>query len=248
MIKTSTFFVLLILIITFSVNAIDETESIRQRSQNKPSFTNLSIDLSGKKGNSETENIELGIYHSERFEQHFGYIMATSEYSKSNGQKSADSSFIHIRYNYYLSQNDSIELFVQNNVDDFRSLESRELIGAGYRQEINTSSAFGVGIFNEHEKYLVDEKTLNFTQNRINMYWVITKELNSYASISNTFYYQPNVESLNDWRAYNKLSISSKLTDNISMKFGLQIEHDSRPVLNVEATDVSYQTGFEIEF
>ncbi|MBU2919329.1 DUF481 domain-containing protein [Psychrosphaera sp. F3M07] len=248
MIRLSTFFVLLLLTITFTVHSIDETESIRQRSQNKPNFTNLSIDLSGKKGNSETENVELGIYHSERFEQHFGYIMATREYSKSNGQKNADNSFIHIRYNYYISDNEAVEVFAQTNVDDFKSLESRKLIGLAYRQEVNSTSSFGVGIFNEHEEYLVNNETLSFIQNRMNAYWVVSKKLNELVTLSNTIYYQPNIESLNDWRAYNKLSISSKLTDNISMKFGLQVEHDSKPVLNVEATDVSYQAGFEIEF
>lgn len=239
---------LISLTISFNVIAIDETESIRQRSQNKPSFTSIAIDLSGKKGNSETENIALGVYHSMRFEQHFGYIMATREYSNSNGQKSADNSFVHIRYNYYMTEKDSVEVFAQTNVDDFRSLESRELIGLSYRHEITAHSAYGLGVFNEHEKYIVNDEPLVFKQNRINLYWAIAKKLNKNATLSNTLYYQPNIEEFGDWRAFNKFSISSRLTKHISMNFGLLVEHDSQPVLNVEATDISYEAGFEIEF
>ena len=246
--KTSFFYTLLLLVTTFSVMAIDETESIRQRSQDKPNFTNLFVDLSGKKGNSETENIELGIYHSQRYKQHFGYIMATREYSNSNGQKSADSAFIHIRYNYYVADKNSVELFAQTNVDDFRSLESRELLGLGYRYEFSLSSAYGVGLFYEHEKYLVNNDYLTFSQNRINLYWVVAKKISQHATLTSTLYYQPNIDDFDDWRAFNKVSISSKLTKNLSMNFGFLLEHDSRPVLNVETTDISYQTGFEIRF
>lgn len=238
----------LLLIITFNAVAIDETESIRQRSQDKPNFTNLFVDLSGKKGNSETENIELGIYHSQRFKQHFGYIMATREYSNSNGQKSADNAFLHLRYNYYVTEKNSVEVFAQTNVDDFRSLESRELLGLAFRHEMSRASAYGIGLFNEHEKYLVNEEYLIFNQNRINLYWVVAKKISQHATLTNTLYYQPNIDDFNDWRAFNKLSISSKLTQNVSMNFGLLLEHDSLPVLSVKATDVSYQTGFEIRF
>jgi hypothetical protein len=246
--NTSNFCISLLLIITFSAAAIDETESIRQRSQDKPNFTNIFIDLSGKKGNSETENIELGIYHSQRFNQHFGYIMATREYSNSNGQKSADNSFVHLRYNYYFTPKNSVEVFAQTNVDDFRSLESRELFGLGYRYEVTHYSAYGIGLFNEHENYLVDDEHLIFNQNRINLYWVLAQKLSQHATLTNTLYYQPNIEAFSDWRAFNKLSISSKLTKNLSMSFGLLLEHDSQPVLNVESTDISYQAGFEIRF
>lgn len=248
MFRTSLFCFFILSAVSFDTLAIDETESIRQRSQQKPNFTNIAIDLSGKKGNSETENIEFGIYHSQRFEQHFGYIMATREYSNSNGQKSADNSFVHVRYNYYFTPKNSIELFAQTNVDDFRSLESRELIGLGYREEINSMSAYGVGLFNEHEKYLVDEQYIKFEQNRINLYWITSKQINPFVTLSNTLYYQPNIDAFSDWRAFNKFSIKSKLTEHVSVNLGLLIEHDSKPILSVEKTDTSYQAGFEIDF
>ncbi|GHB67486.1 hypothetical protein GCM10008107_16170 [Psychrosphaera saromensis] len=248
MFKTSIFCLLVVLTISFNVIAIDETESIRQRSQEKPNFTNIAIDLSGKKGNSETENIALGIYHSQRFDKHFGYIMATREYSDSNGQKSADNAFLHVRYNYYFSPKNSVEVYAQTNVDDFRSLESRELFGLGYRYEMTRHSAYGIGLFNEHENYLVEGEHLTFNQARINLYWVHAQKLNKHATLTNTLYYQPNVEEFGDWRAFNKFSISSRLTKHLSMSFGLLVEHDSQPVLNVEATDISYEAGFEIDF
>jgi len=174
--------------------------------------------------------------------------MATREYSNSNGQKSADNAFVHLRYNYYVTEKNSVEVFAQTNVDDFRSLESRELFGLGYRHEMNRASAYGVGLFNEHEKYLVNDEYLTFNQNRINLYWALAKKINQHVTLTNTLYYQPNIEEFGDWRAFNKLGISSVLTKNVSMNFGFLVEHDSQPVLNVEATDISYQAGFEIRF
>lgn len=235
---------------TFSVNtlAIDETESLRQRSQDKTLFTNLSLDLSGKSGNSDTENFEFGLYHSQRHDNHFGFIMASREYAKSNGAESANSSFLHFRYNYYFAKEKSFEVFTQSNFDDFRSLESRNLVGISYRQEFHKTHAFGVGLFNEHEKYLVNDESANFTQTRANLYWVFAKPISKYANLANTLYYQPNIEEFGDWRAFNKFSVNSALTENLYLKFGVLIEHNSQPVLDVEQTDISYRAGFEFEF
>lgn len=228
--------------------AIDETESLRQRSQNKASFTNLSLDLSGKSGNSDTEQFSAGLYHSKRYQNHFAFVMASREFAKSNGQESANSSFAHVRYNYYLSDDHSVEVFYQTNVDDFRSLLSRDLAGMAYRQELTNSSAFGIGLFNETERYLVTNEKIKFDQVRLSTYWVYLADLSKHASISNTLYYQPNVEAFSDWRAYNRFKIESKITENVRMSFGVLIEHDSQPVLDVESTDVQYQAGFEYEF
>ena len=228
--------------------AIDETESLRQRSQLQPMFTSLSLDISGRSGNSDTEEYALGAYHSRRFDQHFGFVMATREYAESNGVKSADSGFLHLRYNYYFSPSYSVEVFAQTNIDDFRSLESRELVGLAYRRELSKDQAVGIGLFNEWEEYKVNGNAENYKQTRVNLYWVVTTELSKSASISNTLYYQPNIEQTSDWRGFNKLSVRSKLTDKLSMSIGLLLEHDSRPVLDVKSSDVSYQAGFSYEF
>ena len=228
--------------------AIDETESLRQRSQQKAQYTNLSLDLSGKGGNSETENFEFGLYHSRRHEQHFGFIMATREYATSFDVESANNAFVHLRYNYYFAEHDSIEVFAQTNEDNFRSLESRKLVGLSYRHEITQAQAWGVGLFTEHEDYLVQNKAQTFEQVRLNLYWVYAKQISPTSFIANTFYYQPNVETTSDFRAYNKLSIKTAITDRLYMSFGLLAEHDSRPVLDIEKTDYSYNAGFEFEF
>lgn len=228
--------------------AIDETESLRQRSQDKPSFTALSFDLSGKSGNSDTENFAFGIYHSERQDKHFGFVMASREYAKSNEVKSADSSFLHGRYNYYFEENQAVEVFAQVNTDEFKSLESRRLVGLAYRKEISAKNTLGIGAFEEWEEYDVDGQELDFQQTRLSLYWVATLPISENAEFSNTLYYQPDVTEFADWRAYNRLSVKSKLTDKLSLKFGLLVEHDSRPVLDVEETDVSYQAGFTYEF
>ena len=234
--------------LSFSTLAIDETESLRQRSQLKPSFTNLSLNLSGRSGNSDTEEVSLGAYHSMRVDKHFAFVMATREYAKSNGVESADSGFIHVRYNRYLDNKNAVEVFVQSNVNDFRSLESRNLVGGAYRIELSKHQAFGIGFFREWEEYLVEGQKLDFTQNRVNVYWVIAQDLNDTASITNTLYYQPNLEESSDWRGFNQLSLRSKITDRLHMNFGFLVEHDSRPVLDVEKTDISYRAGFEFEF
>jgi len=228
--------------------AIDETESLRQRSQSKPEFTSLSFNLTGRSGNSDTEEVALGAYHSKRIGQHFGFIMATREYAKSNGVESADAAFVHLRYNRYIDQENAIEVFAQSNVDDFRSLESRNLIGGAYRHEVSKSQAFGLGLFKEWEEYLVDSQKQTYEQFRVNLYWVLAKDLSDNATITNTFYYQPNIEDTDDWRAYNKLGIRSKITERLYLSFGFLLEHDSRPVLEVKKTDSSYQAGFEFEF
>lgn len=233
---------------TFSAVAIDETESLRQRSQLKPEFTSLSFDISGRSGNSDTQQYALGGYHSRRWGDNFAFVMATREYAESNGVKSADSGFLHLRYNRYYSDKQSIEVFAQTNIDDFRSLESRELVGLSIRHELSQDQALGLGLFNEWEEYTVLDTKESYKQTRVNLYWVVTKDLSKNASIANTLYYQPNISDVSDWRGFNQLSIRSKLTDKLSMRFGLLLEHDSHPVLDVKPSDVSYKAGFSYEF
>ena len=236
------------LLFSASSAAIDETESLRQRSQDKSSFTALSFDLSGKSGNSETENFAFGVYHSERKDKHFGFVMASREYAKSNEIKSADSSFLHGRYNYYYEQNKAVEVFTQLNTDEFKSLESRKLVGVALRKELSEKNTLGIGAFKEWEEYDVNGQELDFDQTRLSLYWVASFPISEHAELSNTLYYQPNISEFADWRAYNRLSVKSKLTEKLSLKFGLLVEHDSRPVLDVEETDISYQAGFTYEF
>lgn len=233
---------------SFGTLAIDETESLRQRSQLKPEFTSLSFDISGRSGNSDTEQYSLGGYHSRRWGDNFAFVMATREYAESNGVKSADSGFLHLRYNRYYSAKQSVEIFAQTNIDDFRSLESRELIGVAVRHEVSQAQAIGLGLFNEWEEYTVLDNKENYKQTRVNLYWVISKDLSKTASITNTLYYQPNIADISDWRGFNQLSIRSKLTDKLSMRFGLLLEHDSQPVLDVKPSDISYRAGFSYEF
>ena len=234
--------------ITIQALAIDETESLRQRTQDKDRFTSLSLDLSGKNGNSDTENIAFGLYHSERLGAHLGFVMATREYAKSNDVESANNLFAHARYNYYVSDTSALELFIQHNTDDFRSLESRELTGFGYRFELNKEQALGIGLFDEHERYLVNDLNEKYRQQRANFYWVYARKLNANSVLSNTLYFQPNINQVSDSRAFYKLSISAALTKNTYLRFGYLIEYDSKPVLNVEKTDSSFNAGFELEF
>lgn len=232
----------------FSLLAIDETESLRQRSQDKESYTNISFDIAGKGGNSKTEDFELGLYHSMRHDKHFGFVMATREYATSFDVESANNSFAHIRYNYYYREDESIEVFSQLNEDEFRSLESRKLFGIAYRKELSKAQAFGLGVFSEHEDYMVNQQRLEFEQTRINAYWVYAEKLTKTSYIANTLYYQPNVSEFSDFRAYNKLSLNTEVTENIYLTFSLLVEHDSKPVLDVKETDHSYSAGFAIEF
>lgn len=244
----SIFIILSALLTHFYVYAIDETESLRQRSQEKDRYTNISFDISGKGGNSKTEDFELGLYHSIRSGKHFGFVMATREYATSFDVESANNSFAHIRYNYYYQEDESIEVFSQLNEDEFRSLESRKLFGLAYRKELSKAQAFGLGLFSEHEDYMVNQQRQKFDQTRINAYWVYSEKLTKTSYIANTLYYQPNISEFSDFRAYNKLSLNTEITDSIYLTFSLLIEHDSKPVLDVKETDYSYSAGFAVEF
>ncbi len=228
--------------------AIDETESLRKKAQDKPSFRLVSFDLSGKSGNSEKNDYSLGLFQSMRQDNHFAFYMATVDYAESNDVKSEDSAFFHGRYNYYYEPTAAIEFFAQVNKDEFKSLESRKLVGISYRKEFSDLNTVGIGFFDETEEYKVNDTNLNFNQTRLSAYWVYSYDFTSGASLSNTLYYQPNAESFSDYRVYNNFNLKSKVTDKLSLKFGMLIEHDSNPVLNVEKTDIKYQAGFTYQF
>jgi hypothetical protein len=239
---------LTLLIISNMSIGIEETESLRKKAIDRNNYTSFGMDLSGKKGNSKTEDIDISLFHSQKIKNHLGYFIFSKEYSENNNIKSSDNYFLHSRYNYFLKDNKSFELFYQISQNNFQSLDSRKLIGLSLRSEYSDNLSFGVGIINEKEKYILSNGNIYFKQNRLSNYIVINKEISNNSKLTNTLYYQPNIKLFSDYRLYNNLKLRTNIAYNFNISFSFLVEYDSVPIINVEKHDISYNLGFDYSF
>ncbi|MCB9062636.1 MAG: DUF481 domain-containing protein [Halobacteriovoraceae bacterium] len=224
--------------------AIIDMEVERTKGLNKTFYHNIAIALSGSKGNSNKQDIDIDLFHSFRKEKWHLFLTGQREFGKSNGQKSTDINFAHFRTSYYHTEGQAIELFYQYSSDQFKNLIRRNLFGAGYRFEFINLGAIGLALFQEFQKY----KNKNESQMRANLYTGIDLKIVENVFYAITIYYQPVLNNPSDWRSMLKSSLSTMITNSLKSIVSFTWEQDSMPEEGIEKSDFNYKFGFAYNF
>src|SRR5690606_22376898 len=98
----------------------------------------------------------------------------------------------HLRYTFFHREKIAYETFVQSEFDEFKDLNSRNLIGANVRNRIRSDDShilyLGYGAFYEVENFIGNDDHEGF---RGNFYVSYSYKLNDLVAASLTTYYQP---------------------------------------------------------
>ncbi|WP_455366495.1 DUF481 domain-containing protein [Kaarinaea lacus] len=207
-------------------------------------------------GNTEQRTISTGVKLQHTREKRINFVIANYEYGESSGSKTKNKSFLHYRHIYQRRTDHALEGFGQLSSNEFTRLNLRALAGGGVRLslgKVTDKRAFllGLGAFYEREDLdtdaaLSEDKTSEAV--RASTYLVMKFHFNDYVSLVSSTYYQPDLGSFSDFRAIEDMSLVSKLTDQLALKMGLFVGHDSDPPPAVERTDVSLNIGLSVEF
>ena len=142
--------------------------------------------------------------------------------------------FIHTRYVVPLQKYD-METFGQIELDNFRSLLKRNLLGVGLRFTVESAKVdnlnYGLGIMYEYEKY---DRQLIITSDTIKStnYVTMNKALNDKWFISSTSYIQFDISDPKMYRLLNISQIALSATDRIDIAFNFDTRYDTKPVLD----------------
>lgn len=240
---------------SFNVAAIVNMDGIHFDNQSKAFAADLDLSVSGSSGNSETSKAAFNSQLSWMTDKSINLAILGYQYGESNSVRSVNKSFLHYRYIYQLNNDYDWELFAQLEKNEFTRLSYRGLLGTGLRYSLARSQqhhAFlGFGVFHSKEK---TEQTTGLTDDgveefaRANFYFLSKYKVKPSISFSNAVYYQPRLSRGSDYRALLESKFDFKISEKLSFRLKLDVEHDSEPSQSIKSTDTSYMTGLVFSF
>ncbi|MFN3714179.1 MAG: YdiY family protein [Alcanivoracaceae bacterium] len=253
--------IFLLSLMSVSVYAISNIETQRPGPPPEGWSGNVEFSASGKSGDVEEDRYAIGGRLGFRADKNtiFGVLQAAE--SRSQGVKTADEAFAHLRAIHQYSERLAGEGFVQFQENEFANLLSRYLAGAGGRfQLLYTEDSYsvymGLGVFHEWERTDLGTFTDRQKTWRLNNYWSYQHQLNEQVNWYGTLYLQPDMDNVDDYRALLDTGFVVRLTGSLRMRVSYNLRHDSEPPQNLLATPVidrektnsQYVTAFMYEF
>ena len=173
----------------------------------------------------ENEAVFLGVFKGEYFQQETDGIKQDLE----------NKGMLHLRYTHPV-KSFYMEGFIQNEFDDFRSLENRQLIGGGVRFPLTSTSFFdsmfvGSGVMHEKEVYKLDNN-LEITELKSTNYLTLSKAIKDNISLSTTMYYQFNTSKVKDYRLLAISTINFDISDRVGFFVRIDLREQAIPVDN----------------
>lgn len=244
-----------------SAQAISNIESQRPGPPPEGWSGNLEFTASGKSGDVEEDRYSIAGRLGFKAEKNTVFAVLQSAQTRSLGNTTADDAFAHLRMIHQYNDRVAGEAFTQFQEDEFASLLSRYLVGAGGRIELfskddSYSVYMGLGAFHEWERTDLGTFTERHKAWRLNNYWSYQQKLNEQVNWYGTLYFQPDVDDFDDYRALLDSGFIVRLTGSLRMKVSYNLRHDSLPPKNLLATPVidraktngQYVTSFLYEF
>ena len=173
----------------------------------------------------ENEAVFLGAFKGEYFQQETDGVKQDLE----------NKGMLHLRYTHPV-KSFYMEGFIQNEFDDFRALENRQLIGGGVRFPLTSTSFFdsmfvGSGVMHEKEVYKLDNN-LEITELKSTNYLTLSKAIKDNISLSTTMYYQFNTSKVKDYRLLAISTINFDISDRVGFFVRIDLREQAIPVDN----------------
>ncbi len=240
--------VFILLVLSFEpLLAQVNTEAMRKSGVTKGIVYSGALDASIAQGNTEFIIFDTQIRFDYRKNKYHSFIIGNLSYGKQKGEKFVNKGFLHARLVRTLNPRLVVETFAQNEFDDFLNLKRRQLFGGGLRILALTSgdqSTFhlGIAIMGESEYYIdpaeKDKKLIRST-NYLTGKWLINENIN----FSMTTYFQPDINSLSDYRILLNSTLNIKLTDIFSFNVKIAYRRDSEPPGDLKKDDLKLTNG-----
>lgn len=173
---------------------------------------------------------------------------------RANKDRFIDNGFVHLRYNYQMSEKLEYELFTQAQFNNQIRLKLRALVGTGLRYQLYESGKqqvyFGLSYMYEYDEVeIISEVVSFFYDHRMSAYLSASiQPFSGNVTISNTTYYQPVLTNFSDVRLSSQTSLTFFLFKRLRFSTIFSLTNDSRVPENVPATFYSVRNGIRWDF
>ena len=256
---------LLLLLTTLSTTPVlaqVNTESMRKQDLELGAHFTMGTTLSYIQGNSTIFQSRIKARYDHIFEKGRIFLIGNHKISSKDDQIFINQGFGHLRYVKPLKSALELELFVQQEFNEFINLQSRTLLGSGFRYTFGQPAAdaltlvWGSGLMLEDEK--MDAGPLGILGDpvhgeaaqllRASNYLVLKWKPSSLWSLSSTSYYQVDTQRIADYRILSQSQANIQLTDRLSLNFLLDLRYDSEPPANIKDLDLEFSQGLSYSF
>lgn len=194
------------------------------------------------------------IYFSNR---HTYAAIGQLDYLKINENPFLNFGFIHFRGHFFFKNKSSFEVFNQYSYDNFRGLDPRIIVGAGWRQKLLESDRsiliLGMGVLYEWEKWKHPNEDLVVNVNLVKStnYISYRFNINDYLDFNTITYYQVGYDdelgSLRN-RISGVININSKISKRFSLTNSFNFSYEDKPVVPITRFIYQFRTGLSINF
>ena len=208
-----------------------------------------SVKVAGQRGNTNKFTTNLSSVAIERGQRDEFLVLGSYAYSYTSDVRDTNNASLHFRYTFFDREENALETFVQYEFDEFKDLNDRNLGGANLRHRFykdQTSFFFGgAGGFFELEDYKIVGTRRGF---RGNFYVSYVEKLSDRATATGVIYYQPLIDSLDDFRIRFQAGLEMALSTKFSVDIDLTVNHDNWVPGPVQKTDTMYTVGFSYTY
>lgn len=187
--------------------------------------------------------------------RHLVLALALAERSTALGEVTLSHAFEHLRYRFRWTGLLRPEAFVQHEIDYFRRLQLRVLVGAGMRFSIfddeDRALAFGVAVMMEHERLRRDglpDAGDSYTDPRLSTYAMGRATIWENVDLVETVYAQPRLDRPSDLKLLNETGLSLKVNDHLAAKVAFNLTWDTAPPDGVKPLDTQVKTSLMLSW
>jgi len=241
-------FNLLLLVVPIYLYGITPINIVEVGEKKSGYYGNVNLAFSSSQGNSEVERYSISSSVKKFNSTNVWILSGRYKIAQSNGKRSANSSFFHLRNVLKLFKKSDFEYFGQLETNEFQKLNFRGLLGAGLRFKPLERYRFfiGVDVMFVRETYLGDINSNNRV--RGNIYINVKTDLTENNSISYIAYYQPRVDKLKDFDLIQSFEFENRITKNFTLVLNLSYDYDAYPIEDVKKYDFEQTTSLRYKF
>jgi len=215
----------------------------------------MQIGLEWHTGNVDLMQVEGEGVLVYRSDPHMFLFSTKGEFGIEAGDRFMAHTFEHFRYRYGLVEKLSLEALLQHELDEFRRLETRALVGAGLRYLLAKwdDETIFVGSTYLAEYELLDDQSLvdpndSYIHHRLSNYISMTFNLTTILRLEQSFYYQARFDDWSDYRVHSDTGLVAKISSFASIVNHFTVKYDSNTPHQVENLDTSLETSLALDF
>ncbi len=246
----------LLLLPAVVLNGQVNTEKFRVDKDEDNFEVKVGLLLSLRKGNMDIFRVDSNLGISYNKGKNYLFLVGNLTYNEKNKAATINKGFAHLRGIRRLSKRVMLELFTQQEFNEFILLKSRTLAGAGVRYLLykydgkNSGLAvnLGVGAMWEGESFdkagdqVMKENTNLF---KATNYLSFTYECKTF-TLGNVTYLQFNMGKEKSTRLYSDIKLNVKLSKKLSWTSSLYYRRDNNPPMGVKNYDLQLKNGLTL--